>query len=79
MIYCTSCKHHVRHSTDGMVWCKNPKNGIDLSDGSAKPLFANLNRNSETGCGVSANWFEVKEEQEPKPTTWWEMFWSKMK
>lgn len=76
MIYCTSCKHHVRHSPNGMVWCRNPKNGIDLSDGSAKPHFASLNRKDETGCGESALWWE---EKVAKPTSWWEMFWSMKK
>lgn len=77
MIYCTSCKHHVRHSDDGMVWCKNPKNGIDLSDGSAKAHFASLNRKDETGCGERALWWE--EMVVTKPTSWWEMFWSMKK
>lgn len=74
MIYCTSCKHHVRHYPDGMVWCKNPKNGIDLSDGSAKPHFASLSRKDENYCGEKALWWEAK--VETKPTSWWEMFWS---
>lgn len=79
MIYCTSCKHHIRHRPDGIVWCKNPKNGIDLSDGSAKPLFANSNRHNQMGCGKDANWWEKIKVEEVKPTSWWEMFWSMKK
>lgn len=75
MKLCINCKHHVQHGEHRMVWCKHPNNGIDLTDGSTKPMSATINRGSNASwmCGEHANWFEQKE---PAPKGWWELFWS---
>ena len=76
MIYCTRCKYHVRYSPHGVVWCASPKNGIDLTDGSAKTMSASINRGNDLKCGESAMWFKADNNEEHKPASWWELFWS---
>lgn len=72
MKLCVDCKHF-----SGLNFCNHPNNGISPVDGRPKPVFATVNRGSSGECGEQGEWYE--EEPAIKPTSWWEMFWSKNK
>ena len=60
--FCKDCKYFQGYNNS---WCKHPNNGLDLVDGSIKPMFCAVARGSISGmCKPEGLLFEPKEEEE---------------
>jgi len=64
MKLCIDCQHNVRE-----LWCQSPANGISPVNGEATIRFATMQRADNQQCGISAKFFEPK--QEPVKVSWW--------
>lgn len=64
---CKDCKHS---SNGGIVRCSHPSNGIDVTTGRTRTVFAIINRTGTGRCGFHAENYEEREYLPEKESFW---------
>lgn len=67
---CKDCKHSPIWLIGGNVGCAHPGNGIDVTTGRTKTVFAIANRTGTGKCGFHAENYEEREYLPEKESFW---------